>query len=230
MKIYPPLEEFSRLAATHNLIPIYTEISGDLETPVSLYLKLVGGQTGFMLESAESGRNFGRYSFIGYRPLAELAARAEQTELTGEQGEKTIIPGKPLDVLRRFLNAFKTPAFPAHAPFWGGGVGYFAYDLIAASERVRGYRLPPDHELMRLLFCRLVVIFDHLKHTLQFVYLISVPEPGRAQAAYEQGADELKVAVATVAAKRPSETENGGQTVGGKFSPLGQDPATARRY
>jgi anthranilate synthase component 1 len=192
LNVFPSLQQFSGAAGEYNTIPVMAEMSADLETPISLYLKLVGDDRGFMLESAESGKNFGRYSFIGLQPFAEFTGRSEESELVLENGIRKISKGKPLDILREFLAGFSISPSPGQPPFMGGGVGYFAYDLIATMERVRGYRLPADQELVQLLFCRVIVVFDHLNHTLKIVYLASVTESAGAEQSYAQAVTEIK--------------------------------------
>ena len=74
MQPTPSKAGFLRLAARHSLIPVYVDLPVDLETPVSLYYKIVGDEPGFMLESAETSKNFGRYSFIGVDPFLVIEA------------------------------------------------------------------------------------------------------------------------------------------------------------
>lgn len=203
MNIHPSLPEFSNAARQYNTVAVMAEMSADLETPISLYLKLVGEDRGFMLESAESGKNFGRYSFIGLQPFAEFTGRSEASELILKDGTKTTSKGKPLDLLRQFMAEFSVSPLPEPAPFMGGGVGYFAYDLIATMERVRGYRLPDDLELVQLLFCRVVIIFDHLNHTLKIVYLAAVTEPESAAESYAKAVTEIERIVDTIQSTQP---------------------------
>lgn len=231
MNICPSLREFSNIAEKYNIIPLYTEVSADLETPITLYLKLVGDDHGFMLESAESGSNFGRYSFIGINPFAEIVGRSEECEFVQQNGGRKIVKGRPLDVLRDYLAGFSTMDLPGQPPFLGGGVGYFAYDLIATMERVRGYELPKDLELMHLLFCRVIIIFDHLKNTLQVVYLASVDELGQAEKSYAAGVNELRAVVEKILYRQPISLDNGPyQNTTGSFNPPAEDSETARRF
>ena len=123
MKVYPSLPEFSNAAQQYNTVAVMAELPADLETPISLYLKLVGEDRGFMLESAESGKNFGRYSFIGLQPFAEFIGRSEASELILENGEKTTTMGKPLELLRQFMAGVSVSPLPESAPLMGGGVG-----------------------------------------------------------------------------------------------------------
>ncbi|HIF12136.1 MAG TPA: anthranilate synthase component I, partial [Dehalococcoidia bacterium] len=89
----PTLEQFKSLAATSNTIPVYREISADLETPVSAYLKVARGPYSFLLESVEGGENLARYSFIGAEPLEVLSTGP------GQPGGEV----DPLDLLKARL-------------------------------------------------------------------------------------------------------------------------------
>ena len=168
MPIHPTREEFYRLAKQYNVIPIYEEITTDLETPVSLYYKLVGDDVGFMLESAETGKNFGRYSFIGTEPFGTFVARRDGVEVTLD-GSIRRIADRPFTVLKSLLAEFKTAPADELPLIAGGAVGYFAYDIIGTFERVRGHVIPDDLLLSELLFCRQIIVMDHLTHTSRLV-------------------------------------------------------------
>ena len=84
MNIYPSREEFQELASTNTVIPVWTEMLADVETPVAAYMKLVGDKPGFLLESVDHGERWSRYSFVGRDPLATL---------TGEGGGKLVHSG-----------------------------------------------------------------------------------------------------------------------------------------
>lgn len=231
MKVYPSLPEFSNAAQQYNTVAVMAELPADLETPISLYLKLVGEERGFMLESAESGKNFGRYSFIGLQPFAEFTGRSEASELILENGEKTTTMGKPLELLRQFMAGFSVSPLPESAPLMGGGVGYFAYDLIATMERVRGYRLPDDLELVQLLFCRVVIILDHLKHTLKIVYLAAVTEPESAAESYAKAVTEIERIVDTIQSTQPVALDDAPyQSCQDPFRLPAADSEAARQY
>jgi anthranilate synthase component 1 len=74
--LHPSCAEFTELAQTYTVVPVWREVLADLETPVSLFLKLVGSGEGFLLESVEHGERWGRYSFVGRDPALTLIARA----------------------------------------------------------------------------------------------------------------------------------------------------------
>ena len=170
MSITPDYREFCQLAEKYNVIPLTLNLATDTETPVSLYQKLVGDNTGFMLESAESGKNFGRYSFIGTQPFAAITACGCGVEVVID-GKTAVEKGAPLDVLRALLSRFQAAPVTGLPLASGGAVGYFAYDLIGTFERVRGHHIPDDLLLCQMLFCQVLIIMDHLTHTSRLVVL-----------------------------------------------------------
>ncbi len=176
MLIQPTREEFCCLAGEYNMIPVFVELATDLETPVSLYYKLVGDDIGFMLESAETGKNFGRYSFIGVKPFAIFTARAGGSEIAID-GHIRRFQEPPLETLRSFMAEFKTASLPGLPPLAGGAVGYFTYELVGSFERIRGHKVADEVLLSELLFCQVIVVMDHLTHSSRLLVLAR-PEPG----------------------------------------------------
>lgn len=176
MVITPSREEFVCLAADKPVIPVHTDLATDLETPVSLYYKLVGDAPGFMLESAVSGHNFGRYSFLGTKPFARFTGRGGGAELAVD-GVACTLAGPPLAALRKVLAAYQVAPDGDLPLVQGGAVGYFAYDLIGTYERVRGAAVPPEAVVCVLLFCQVLVVMDHLTHSSRLVVLAR-PRPG----------------------------------------------------
>ncbi len=80
----PSRDEFHALAAEHTVVPVWTELLADLETPVAAFLKLVGDGDGFLLESVEHGERWSRYSFVGHDPVATLELRDGLITKTGQ--------------------------------------------------------------------------------------------------------------------------------------------------
>jgi len=137
MEIIPSLADFSDLAKEHNLIPIFTDLSVDLDTPVSIYSKITGDNPGFILESADTSKAFGRYSFIGADPFITVFGRSKKTEVRKGQ-DVTTIDAPPLVALQRILGQFSFPNIPELPPFSGGAVGYFNYETVGTWEKIRG--------------------------------------------------------------------------------------------
>ncbi|MCB0099320.1 MAG: anthranilate synthase component I, partial [Caldilineaceae bacterium] len=169
----PTLEEVRQLADRGNLIPIYRELPADLETPVSVYLKLrasTGGPS-FLLESVEKGEQVGRYSFIGVHAPMTVTAWGNQVTIGGAGGavlERQ--QGNPFDLVKDLLagrQAVKVPGLPTLA---GGVVGYFAYDMVRFIERLpETASRDLDVADMMLLFSDNLVVFDHVRHRLLVV-------------------------------------------------------------
>lgn len=191
MITYPAKEEFCKLAEQHNILPVSTELLTDMETPVSLYYKLVGNDIGFILESAETSKTFGRYSFIGAAPFATVTARHQYSEIT--TGIETVkVEGTPIKVLGDFMKGFSFPDVPGLPPFTGGGVGYFAYEAVATWERVRGLEIPEDMVLSELLFCQVLIIMDHLTHSTKLMYLARIENNKTPDETYAEAIMQLQ--------------------------------------
>jgi anthranilate synthase component 1 len=174
MRVQPDKEDFRRLAASHNIVPVYADLAVDLETPVSLYYKIVGDTPGFMLESAETSKNFGRYSFIGVEPFLTVVAQADCLQLTGPNKSESI-KHEPLAALQSILSQYQCADLPGLPPFSGGAVGYLSFEAVTTWERIRGLELPPDMTLGEFMFCRLIVAMDHLTHSAKLIYLAEIP-------------------------------------------------------
>jgi anthranilate synthase component 1 len=174
--VTPSFDEFKAMSGAGNLIPVYREFLGDTETPVTAYLKIRDKAFSYLLESADTGKRWGRYSFIGYKPHMIVLSRDRQIEIQ-EGGEKRILEdvGDPLDALRDLSKQFMPVVLRDLSPFQGGLVGYFNYDLIRNWEHLPGL-FPEDRTVPECLFTasRRLIIFDHLTHQIKvvaFVYL-----------------------------------------------------------
>ena len=129
--------EFGQLAETHRLVPLTRTLFADGETPVGVYRKLAGGRTGtFLLESAEPGRSFSRWSFIGVNAMATLSTVDGAATWAGERPEGLPDRGDPLDVLGTAWRALKGPRMPGLPTLTGGFVGYLSYDVVRRLERL----------------------------------------------------------------------------------------------
>ncbi|MEV7420337.1 anthranilate synthase component I [Streptomyces sp. NPDC089919] len=171
------LEIFRKLAGDRRVIPVTRKLLVDGDTPVGLYRKLAAERTGtFLLESAEHGRSWSRYSFIGVRSSATLSARDGQAHWTGTAPVGVPTTGDPLAALRATIETLHTPrdlAAPlggAMPPFTGGMVGYLGYDIVRRLERIGEHggddlKLP---ELTMLLTSDLAVL-DHWDGTVLLI-------------------------------------------------------------
>jgi anthranilate synthase component 1 len=165
--VEPSLEEVRALAADHDLVPLRCTFIDDIETPVSAFLKLRGERPehpAFLLESAEQGQRVGRYSFIGVRPSRVLR---------WSLGD----PGDPY-ALAAEAAALRQATFDDAPPFTGGAVGFFGFDLVRTVETTLGPPNPDPVGLpdMALMLSDVLVVFDHLKHTLTILVNVDCRE------------------------------------------------------
>ncbi|OAR25355.1 anthranilate synthase component I [Streptomyces sp. ERV7] len=159
------LETFRKLAVDRRVIPVSRRLLADGDTPVGLYRKLAAERPGtFLLESAENGRSWSRYSFVGVRSAATLTTRDGEAHWQGTPPVGVPTSGDPLEALRATVEALHTPRDLADRlpPFTGGMVGYLGYDIVRRLEKIGEHgrddlRLP---ELTMLLTSDLAVL-DH---------------------------------------------------------------------
>jgi anthranilate synthase component I len=192
--------EFKSLQSEgYNRIPLVAEAFADLETPLSLYLKLAHsknqGKHSFLLESVVGGERFGRYSFIGLPARTVLRASGfgaeAKTEVLTDGLLVETIPGNPLDAIEAFQSRFKVALRPGLPRFCGGLAGYFGYDTVRYIEKKLEKSCPPDTlgcpDIM-LLLCEELAVIDNLSGKL---YLIVYADPAKPEA-YSQAKKRLR--------------------------------------
>ncbi|MDX2594844.1 MULTISPECIES: anthranilate synthase component I [Streptomyces] len=141
------LETFRKLATDRRVIPVTRKLLADGDTPVALYRKLAAERPGtFLLESAENGRSWSRYSFVGVRSAAMLTARDGQAHWLGTPPVGVPAEGDPLAALRATIQTLHTPHQEGMPPFTGGMVGYLGYDIVRRLEKIG----PGEHDDLRL--------------------------------------------------------------------------------
>lgn len=163
--------EFKDLAKQGNLIPIYKEILGDVETPVSAFLKL-NKKPSFLLESVVGGEKWARYSFIGVEPSMTITCKGKKTEVRSQKSEvRTETAEDPLNVIKNILSGFKPVDVKGLPRFSGGLVGYIGYDVVKFFERVPDNPKPElDMPDIFLMLADTVLVFDNLRQTIKVVY------------------------------------------------------------
>lgn len=166
------LEESKALAQGYRAVPVVREILADTATPIGL-VSLVRKESSryFLLESLEQNDQAGRYSFIGFDPVARLRAKDRNAQVEFAGSRIPVDPNRPLEALRSILKAYRVPKIPGLPPFTGGFVGYFSYDFFQYCEPSLHFDPAkatafPDFDLM--LFDK-VIAFDRV---LQKMYLI----------------------------------------------------------
>ena len=130
-------EDFRALAAGHRVVPVTRKVLADSETPLSAYRKLAANRPGtFLLESAENGRSWSRWSFIGAGAPSALTVRDGEAVWLGVTPQDAPRGGDPLQALRATLELLKTEHVPGLPPLSSGLVGFFAYDMVRRLERL----------------------------------------------------------------------------------------------
>ncbi len=176
-------QAFHELAAQgHNRIPLVAQALADLDTPLSLYLKLTKGQPlSFLLESVVGGERFGRYSFVGLPARTLVRATGRQVEVVTDGQVLETFDGNPLDFIAAYQQRFKV-AVPEGLPrFCGGLAGYFGYDTVRHIEpRLAKTRKPggigtPD---ILLLQCEELAVIDNLADRLFLIVYADPSQPG----------------------------------------------------
>ena len=202
--------EFQSLAsAGYNRIPLIAEAFADLETPLSLYLKLAGGaKHSFLLESVVGGERFGRYSFIGLPAKTLLRASGFRTEVVTAGQVVETFDGNPLDFIAQYQQRFKVALRPGLPRFCGGLAGYFGYDAVRyiepklANTWKSGGIDTPD---ILLLQTEELAVIDNLSGRL---YLIVYADPSQPEAYFKgkkrlsELADKLRYSVTAPPVKR----------------------------
>ncbi|GHH51121.1 anthranilate synthase component I [Lentzea cavernae] len=135
--VSPTREEFRELAVNRRVVPVVRKLLADAETPVGLYRKLGADQPGtFLFESAENGRSWSRWSFIGVRSTAALTATGGEAFWTGTRPVGLPDGGDPMQALRETIEVLRTDPLPGMPPLTGGMVGYIGYDAVRRLERL----------------------------------------------------------------------------------------------
>ena len=180
LPVTPSLEEARELARDHNVIPLRHTFIDDIETPVSAFLKLRGRGPAFLLESAEQGQRFGRYSFLGFRPRALLRYEDGRMQVT-EQGQTRPLEMEdgPFEAVAQYLSNYRVAPLEGLPPFAGGAVGMFGYDLVRTVERLPEPN-PDDVGTpdMALMVSDALIVFDHLNHSVTILVNAFVDGPG----------------------------------------------------
>jgi len=202
----PSREEFARIGPEYNLAVIWTEVSSDLETPISAFMKLRDGGPCFLLESAESEEMWGRYSFLGFDPGA--VATLEGGDLVVTEGQRSErVPGDPVRALFDLVEGRRAYLHECRddMPFSGGAVGYFGYDVLPYLEKVTLAGEPADVPEMQFMFPRRIVMFDHLRSRMRLCAVVELASDEAVRmAAYQRGMESIDAMASALYERLPT--------------------------
>jgi anthranilate synthase component 1 len=209
----PSLDEFLKLAARGNLIPVTRRILADLETPLSAYRKISGQGESFLFESVEGGEHIGRYSFVGCNPRAVIKQTENRVEViengkvvesclvgrdalprvqADQQVSPTVRDG--LEVVERVMKKFRAVAVPGLPRFTGGAIGFIGYEFIHDVEPV----VPrPAHDelktpVMYFLIADQLLVFDRVQQTITILVNAILDDAESPTDAYENAVGEIE--------------------------------------
>jgi anthranilate synthase component 1 len=210
----PTLDEFLKLAAQGNLIPVTRRILADFETPLSAYQKIRGQGESFLFESVEGGEHIGRYSFVGCNPRAavrQIRNRVEvleggkvvETYSVGMTGPQPVRDG--LEVVAQVMKEYQAVAVPNLPRFTGGAVGFIGYEWVHDIEPV--VPRPPHDELKTPVIYFLVadqlLIFDRVAQTVTILVNAVLHDADSPAEAYENATSEIDRIISLL--EQPSE-------------------------
>ncbi len=186
--------QFRALAAQgYNRIPLVLESFADLDTPLSLYLKLANARYSFLLESVVGGERFGRYSFIGLPAQVRLRARGTHVDVEDDAGVRESFDGDPLAFVESFRARVRAPPLPGLPRVCGGLAGLFGYDLVRHIETKLAHTgKPPTPGLadvpdLLLLLTEELAVVDNLKGRISLIVYADPAAPD----AYARARDRL---------------------------------------
>jgi len=180
--LHPITEQaFNELAKQgYNRIPLVAETFADLDTPLSLYLKLANKPFSYLLESVQGGERFGRYSFIGLPAETRITVRGKQVTLTQPSGDITHTVENPLDYIQQYQSQFKVAPLSGLPRFTGGLAGYFGYDTVRyieprlAQTQKKDVLGTPD---ILLMLTEQLAVVDNLSGKLTFIVYADPAKP-----------------------------------------------------
>ena len=199
--VTPDFDDFAALARQGNIIPIYREIMGDMETPVLAYKKLGQDSMSFLLESVEGGEKWGRYSFLGLHPSLVVKVRGNTVTVRDTRGEEKFEQvADPFEIIRQVLSRYRAVSLPDLPRFYGGLVGYLSYDMVRYIERLPALSTDGGIPEAILMLTDHLLIFDNVRHTIKVVALVHIDPEASLETLYEQGVAGIEAIIAKLRA------------------------------
>lgn len=174
----------------------------DLETPLSFFKRLERDRYAFLLESVEGSERWARYSFLGTHPARIFKARGRRVEIIENGQKRSIISDAPLTLLQGLLKDYQPVAAPGVPPFFGGALGYVAYDAVEQFHEIVNTK--QDALAMPeifFLFVQTLVAFDNLKHTIKIIDNVRLHGKTDLRRAYDQAATRIRKVISSLQKK-----------------------------
>lgn len=201
---YPDKEEFIQLASRSNMLTVYRKILIDTETPISIFQKIKSNKFSYLLESAEGDGKLARYSFIGIDPFLVFQNKGLKIEIIKED-KKIVLYENPLLYLRKLFDNFKIIPIEGLPRFFGGGVGYFGYDMVRFIEKLPEKKIiDPEMPDCILIFARTTLVIDHLTHQLWIIINNPLDELYK-EVSYDEAVEQIERIIAQIKKPLPLE-------------------------
>ena len=205
----PTLDEFRALSTGGNLIPVYREYLADMETPVSAFGRFADDEYAFLLESVEGGERWGRYSFIGVEPYAIFTVSDGEARLARADGVEVLdFSGSPFEALRDVLADSRPVNVPGLPRFFGGAVGYLAYETVGEFERLPEPKTDLAWPTTCMMLTDQMIIFDNVRHTVTLIACARLDHYDTPEDAYQDACDRVEALERRLRSNRPVEAHD----------------------
>ncbi len=187
----PSLADFKILAKQANLIPVWTDLIADSETPISVFAKIQEAGSCFLFESAETNEQLGRYSFIGLDPLIRFESKGTKISLTRAGKTETFeTKTDPLQELQSALSAYRVPPSSGLNHFAAGAIGYIGFESVHFFEPTVPLHQRDDLRLPDMIFvvARTMIVFDHRYRRMRLIRNVFVGDNEDLDQAYAERA------------------------------------------
>jgi anthranilate synthase component 1 len=208
MRYYPDKKGFLALARKGNLIPVYTELLADFETPLSAFTKIGDDPYAFLLESVEGGERIARYSFLGSAPSLVFSSKGKMVTVSESGRSKSFMTTDPINELKTILSRYRYVKAKGLPRFAGGMVGFFGYDIVRFIEEIpdRGNDDLKTPDSLSMLTDTMLV-FDHVDRRIKIISNAHIK--ASASDAYDDAVKKIEALSATLRNPPPEAAARG---------------------
>lgn len=169
-------KKFEELSKGFKMAPVYLEMEGDMDTPITLFKKLCSNKNSYLLESVEGGNKWGQHSYIGRNPFVIIKSYGNQV-IVERENKITSQQGHVLEIVKTLIDEYSMAQIDHMPDFMGGAVGYIGYDVITNYEDLKNINLDdmkmPD---VHLLLTKEIIAYDHVKQKIKIIVGIPISD------------------------------------------------------
>lgn len=174
----------------------------DLETPLSFFKRLERDRYSFLLESVEGSERWARYSFLGTQPQRIFKARGDRIEIISNGETKKLVSAAPLHLLEELMKGYRPVTVPGVPPFFGGALGYVAYDAVEQFHEIKNKKKNPlGMPEIFFLFVQTLVAFDNLKHTIKVIDNARIEAKTNLRRTYDASVERIRKVISSLQKK-----------------------------